>query len=212
MTVIELLAGEIFEKETNNAILACNDWLRLGPGRTIPKLIDSYQIKSDTIKRFEAPSTSLKTLQTWSCRFNWAERATEFDAVYEARMNAEREAELNYGLALDYERIRALKRLGDLLTDQLYERDPDGNLINLWVADVKQIGSGRDAEQVDIERFNSALITQLRGVLDDLAKEVGGRVQKVSGVGKDGVIPVDITWRAIVEAAQQEQASDDDNR
>lgn len=49
---------------------------------------------------------------------------------------------------------------------------------NLWVADVKSIGSGEFAERVDIERFNSALVEQYRKVLEDIAKETGGRVQK----------------------------------
>lgn len=178
MAEIVLLAGETYEKESNNAILACNDWLRLGPGRSIPKLLNSYQQKSVTVGNFAAPSTSYKTLNTWSYKFQWSARAEIFDASYEALVNAERQAEINYGLSLDYERIRKLKRMADLLEDQLYERDSEGNLINLWVADVKQIGSGKDAEQVDIERFNSPLITQLRGVLDDIAKEVGGRIAK----------------------------------
>jgi hypothetical protein len=49
--------------------------------------------------------------------------------------------------------------------------------------DVKVVGTGDAAEVVDIERFNSALFTQYRETLNDLAKEAGGRVQKqeVSG-------------------------------
>lgn len=180
MRKIQPLVGEKCEKESDNAVLACNDWLRLGPGRTIPKLLDSYDQKSTTINNFNAPSKSYTTLRAWSSKYNWQERAAEFDAGYEERVNQEREAALSYGLALDYERIGELKKLYALLNDQLYERDESGNLINLWVADVKQIGSGKDAEQVDIERFNSSLITQIRGVLDDLAKEAGGRMQKTS--------------------------------
>lgn len=171
-------------------MLACNDWLRLGAGRNIPKLLDSYRRKSDVIADFAAPSTSIRTLQTWSTNFKWSERAPVFDADYEDRVNRERAAEIDYGLSLDYERIRELKQLADLLKDQLLARDVKGNLIGLWVPDVKSIGHGDTAETVDIERFNSALVTQYRETLNDLAKETGGRVQKkeIGGSGKDGAI------------------------
>ena len=196
MCQIELLAGEKQEKESNNAMLACNDWLRLGPGRNITKLLDSYRRKSDVIADFAAPSTSTRTLQTWSTNFKWSDRAPVFDAGYEERVNRERTAEFDYGLALDYERIRELKQLSDLLKDQLLTRDTDGNLIGLWVPDVKVVGHGDTAETVDIERFNSALVTQYRETLNDLAKETGGRVQKreLGGPGKDGAIPIVLTW------------------
>jgi hypothetical protein len=194
MAKIEPLAGEKHDNESNNAVLACNDWLRLGPGRTIPKLLDSYQRKSAIVSNFAAPSTSYKTLNSWSSRFDWPLRAEAFDANYEDRTNQERAAEFNYGLALDFERIRALKELADLLYDQLLARDDEGNLISLWVPDVKVVGHGDNAEVVDIERFNSALVTQYRETLNDLAKEVGGRVQKqeVTGPG-GGSIPIVIT-------------------
>jgi hypothetical protein len=56
----------------------------------------------------------------------------------------------------------------------------------VWLPDVKQIGGGEHAERVDIVRFNAALIEQYRGTLDDLAKETGGRKQKMEVTGKDG--------------------------
>jgi len=178
MGQIELLAGEKHDNESSNAVLACNDWLRLGPGRNIPKLLDSYETKSKVIQHFSAPSVSPSTLHSWSSRFAWADRARAFDASYEDRVNQERSAEIDYGLALDYERIKELKSLAALLKDQLYARDEKGNLISLWVPDVKVVGHGGSAEVVDIERFNSALVTQYRETLNDLAKEVGGRIAK----------------------------------
>lgn len=200
MCQIEPLVGEKQEKESNNAVLACNDWLRLGPGRNIPKLLKSYEQKATVINHFAAPSTSGKTLKQWSFNFKWPERATSFDADYEARVNQERAAEIDYGLALDYERIRELKQLADLLRDQLLMRDDDGNLYGLWVPDVKVVGHGDTAETVEIERFNSALVTQYRETLNDLAKETGGRVQKQELTGKGGgAIPIVITKMGIDE-------------
>lgn len=196
MCQIELLAGEKQEKESSKAVCACNDWLRLGPGRNIPKLLNSYKQKETVINNFAAPSTSYETLRIWSSKFKWPERAASFDASYEDRVNRERAAEIDYGLALDYERIRELKQLADLLKDQLLARDVKGNFIGLWVPDVKVVGHGDTAETVEIERFNSALVTQYRETLNDLAKETGGRVQKkeIGGPGKDGTIPIELSW------------------
>jgi hypothetical protein len=196
MCQIELLAGEKQGKESNNATLACNDWLRLGPGRSIPKLLDYYANKLKIVKSFSAPSTSDKTLYNWSCTFGWSARAVQFDAEYEQRTNAARESEIAYGLALDYERIRKLKDLAELLEDQLYARDANGSLISLWVPDVKVVGHGDSAETVDIERFNSSIVQQYRETLNDLAKEVGGRVQKqeVAGTEPDGAMKVIVEY------------------
>lgn len=180
MPEVELVLGVRRSSESDKAVVACNDWLRLGAGRTMPRLLERYR----DLPQNTAPTTSLDTLQAWSKKNGWAERATEFDAGWEARKNTEREAELAYGLALDYERIRKLKRLADFLESQLYEQSaPDPltgirTFLNVWIPDIKTIGSGDNAERVDIERFNPAIFEQYRAVLDDLAKEVGGRIRK----------------------------------
>ena len=99
---------------------------------------------------------------------------------------------MGFGLALDYERVRKLKRLADFLEAQIYEQSEPDPLTgkrayhNVWVPDVKILGKGDLAEVVDIERFNSALFTQFRETLNDLAKEVGQRVQKQEHSGSDG--------------------------
>jgi hypothetical protein len=64
----------------------------------------------------------------------------------------------------------------------------------LWLDQVKAIGSGDIAQIVEYEEFNKAEIDAYRGVLDDIAKEVGGRVtkQEVSGAG-GGAITVKVT-------------------
>jgi len=44
--------------------------------------------------------------------------------------------------------------------------------------DVKSIGAGDNAERVETEKFNAPLVHEFRGLLDDIAAEVGGRVNK----------------------------------
>ena len=75
------------------------------------------------------------------------------------------------GLATPHERVLKLKALFDMLFEQLQEAGPNGVLHNLWLPDFKIAGN----EVYDIERYNSPIIGDIRGLLDDLAKETGGR-------------------------------------
>lgn len=186
---VELLSGQRQKGESNNAVICCNDWLRLGIARSVPRLLAQYQKQTETIKNYVSPTDSAKTLGTWSSRYDWPSRASAYDVAIEGEKETERRAVFAEGLALDYERTRKLLRLADFLEDQIYERgvlldkdgkptDKPGPYHNVWVPDVKSIGGGEFAERVDIERFNGDILTQYRGVLDDIAKEVGGRVKK----------------------------------
>jgi hypothetical protein len=75
------------------------------------------------------------------------------------------------GYALKEHRVYKLSILAALL-----EKDLFGGFI--WTDQVKGVGSGDIAEIVDYEEFNAAEIVQYRGILDDIAKEMGGRVQR----------------------------------
>lgn len=171
---LELLSGQKQKNEHDYHVVACNDYLRLGIGRSLSRLAQRYTDLSPK----EAPTKHLSVLKTWSSKFGWQSRATEYDAEWEHRKTIERNAELDQGLALDYDRVRRLKRLADLLEDQIYEVGADGRYHNIWLPDVKQIGTGDNAERVDIERFNAQLFEQYRKAMEDIAKEVGGRIQK----------------------------------
>lgn len=165
--------------ETKPAYAALCDYCQMGAGRSLAALLDRYQTATKP-----PPTKREKTLKDWS-RFNeWQARAGAYDkAVAEAMeqaLQAKRREVMEEGLALDFERVRALKRLADLLESEVYEED------KRWVPDVKGIGKGEDFERVDIVRFNPAVIDQFRGTLDDIAKEVGDRKQKTELTGKDG--------------------------
>ena len=167
---VELLAGERKENESDRAVIACNDYLRFGPIRSIRKLAQKYAKPSKT-KQNQAPTQSEQTLFEWSSKYEWMRRASVYDGELEIMRNQERRKAFESGLALDYERVDKLKSLANRLEKELPKR--------LWLDDVKSVGSGEFAERIDLIRFNSALIEQYRGALDDLAKEVGGRKQKV---------------------------------
>ena len=179
---VNLLGGERQRSESFRAILACNDYLRMGPGRSLRGLLEQYA-KSD---QQSPPTRYMGTLKKWSANYGWQERAAAYDAGLEAEKNARAAEIMQSGLAVAHERVVKLKELAEFLDKQMYEVGADGLYHNVWLPDVKQIGSGPDAERVDIERFNAPIIEQYRGTLDDLAKETGGRKQQHEVTGKDG--------------------------
>jgi len=95
----------------------------------------------------------------------------------ETREAVHRREIMESGYALVWERVRALKELAVTLFAEL--QDPSRR----WVREAKVVGSGKNAREVVVERFNATEVEQLRGVLADLAKETGGRkdIQVVTG-------------------------------
>jgi hypothetical protein len=93
----------------------------------------------------------------------------------EALIKAGEQDALTEGLAVKAERVKKLKMLAALM-----EKDLFGGF--LWTDQVKGVGSGDIAEIVDYEEFNAAEVVQYRGVLDDIAKELGDRKEKPGDV------------------------------
>ena len=102
-------------------------------------------------------------------------RETDIEALIAA---GEHEA-LCEGLALKAERVKKLKQLAALMEHDLF-----GGL--LWLERVRGVGSGDVAQIVDYEEFNKGEVDAYRGVLDDIAKELGHRVNKQEIAGRDG--------------------------
>lgn len=159
-------------RESPKARQAWADYLALGEGRSLEKLLALYQTCTEP-----APTKQLTTLKQWSATFGWQARlqaiadaaATEAAAAIQRR----RADAIQTGLALDYERVLVLK---DLATTLLTELTEGGRR---WLPDAKWIGGADYGEKVEIERFNAQEVEQLRGLLDDLAKETGGRAKTV---------------------------------
>lgn len=94
---------------------------------------------------------------------------------------------LNTGLAKKADRVALLKRLAEHLTLDLFEKDL------FWCDMVKGIGKGDDFQVVEYEEFNASEVQQLRGLLEDIAKEVGERQGKLDITSKGKRIVVDLT-------------------
>lgn len=115
-------------------------------------------------------------------------RRTRKVDIEEIRHNGEYEA-LNTGLAKRTDRVEKLKALADELYNDLMVKGLT------WTEDVKGVGSGTAAMVVDYLEFNKAEIDAFRGLLDDIAKEMGDRAQKLEHSGKDGGdIVVNLSW------------------
>lgn len=176
-TKLQPLAGARKSAESDVAVQACNDWLRMGSGRSISKLLQHYQEQSKFIKGFTPPSLSVDTLYTWSTHYGWAERKQIYDADIEMRKNRDLRQVMELDLANPHGRIGELIQLAQFLKGQIYEQAADGTYHNIWVPDVKSVGSGDKVEIIDIERFNAPLVKEFRETLNDIAAETGGRVR-----------------------------------
>ena len=164
MTTVQLVVGEKQEGEASRSVQACNDYLRMGSGRSLEKLHQCYTESTPN----KPPTKNLRTLKGWSTKFGWVKRAETYDAQIEATKTAEAEKLLTEGLAATHERVRELSKIYKAL-DSEFEK-------GIWFTD-KKISAKGDVIEVDV--FNNALLSQMRGVLDDLAKETGGRRQQV---------------------------------
>jgi hypothetical protein len=115
------------------------------------------------------------------------ERAAEFDPPFEVdylqlkhartrakkrfselREDYEKEA-LAEGLSRKAVRIRRLAQLAEKLEADLLDHD------RLWVQEPKQVG----AQVIEVERFNAPEVKEYRGLLDDIARELGERRQSI---------------------------------
>lgn len=106
-------------------------------------------------------------------------RKTREVSIEEIKEQGETSA-LTTGLALKENRVKMLQDLANLLVTDIFK---DGLL---WTENAKGLGSGPAFERYDYKEFNAAEVRELRGVLEDIASEVGERVKKQELTGKDG--------------------------
>ncbi len=159
--------------ETVRATKAWTDYLAMGPTRGLEALQRRYRTEKAHGQR--VPTTRMATLADWSRHFGWQAKllaiATAEAKVAEDREAAYRRSILEDGYGLAWERVKTLKDLAAVLLGDLTTGE------RRWVTEPKALGSGPTMQVVDIERFNAQEVEQLRGVLDDIAKEKQERKQ-----------------------------------
>jgi PBSX family phage terminase large subunit len=81
------------------------------------------------------------------------------------------------GLAKKEERIKVLKALAARLIRDLLHDEPDKEKV--WLDNIKGLGSGPQFLTFDYKDFNHQEFIQLRGLLEDIAKEQGARSTRI---------------------------------
>ena len=154
------------ETESAKAYGAFADYCRMGVGRTLAALHQAY---TEGSPEMVARAVSLRWLKEWSRKHAWQDRVQDYDERMRAVADEAAEREMLEGLALPAHRVRALKRLAAALLDDEAEGDAeDGG------------GNGRSPlAGLDLTLGSPQRLAQLRGLLDDLAKETGGRKQNL---------------------------------
>jgi len=112
-------------------------------------------------------------------------RAVEIEDL---RKKSEHEA-LNQGLAIVANRVMKLQQLAKVIELDILSGDRDA----IWLPQVKSIGNGLNAREVEYEEFNRSEFETYRGLLDDIAKETGGRIQKAD-VDNSGKIEIVVKY------------------
>ena len=170
------------------------DYCQMGDGRSLRKLCDEYRGRSDGKPGAEIPTQGGATLERWSSRFGWQERVEEYDLSMREARQADIEKEALTGLATTKNRIHELKKLANDISRMICAEDHDFDISHpghrpfLWLKEVKVIGSGPLAYPANVYRYNSAIIGDYRGLLDDLARETGGRKHLVDVTSADNRI------------------------
>ena len=111
---VELLAGQRQKGESYRAIVACNDYLRMGPRRSLRSMANDS--KSE---RMIADRRSVGTLMRWSARYEWQKRAEVYDAELDAAKTARAREIMQTGLVRVHERVIGLKQLTASLADPI---------------------------------------------------------------------------------------------
>lgn len=135
-----------------------------------------------------AEGLSLSEINTRAAKFKPPFKVTKQQAdhyrktrglVLEEIQEASESDALKTGLALREERVKALKLLGDKMLAELQKPD------KWWLPQVKGIGQGPNFERVEYFEFNKSELESFRGVLDDIAAEVGERKKSQANLNID---------------------------
>jgi hypothetical protein len=164
--------------ETAVAKQAFLDYSAMGPHRSLRKLLKLYRDPDKYVQDMKdsgAPPTRRQAVITaWSVAFEWQNRLNSITDEQLAIIKQERDRALAKAMQSKYarpeERIDALNMIAEILVDHLLKN-------NLLTEVVKQVGAGKQTKMVTEAKVDTPAISALRGIFEDLAKEVGGRVK-----------------------------------
>ena len=136
-------------KETNKARKAFEDYFNMGPGRSIKKLVRIYN--EPTTK--SPPTKHFSTLAKWSTKHGWQKKVQQRDfEISEAALEGIKELATKTGYAVFQKRIYDLGGLAEKIYKDLVAATKPHNYL--------------------------AAIKEFRGLLGDIAAEMGERERK----------------------------------
>lgn len=169
--------------ESAKAYAAFLDYIRLGPTRSLRKLLEQYRVQSEVKPGTENPPTRrLATLSDWSVKYEWQarlrayfeERRQRDQAEWEERQREVRQLDWDIGGALRQQVVQALAQMPQFLkTTRQYIKGQDGE---------------PDREVVQIQQDLTALLkaAELASKLQRQAAEILPPAQRHEVTGKDG--------------------------
>ncbi len=155
-------------RETARAKAAFNDYAAMGPERSLEKLAQEYQRRSENV-----PTRQLSRLQRWSVAHSWQARLA-------AIAEEERQAIVRRGIAEKQNRVDLLVDLAKRYQQVIEARAKDnddltGGETGLIVREVTYLpgGSTRERQEADV-----AVTKELRELAKQAAQELGEWTEK----------------------------------
>lgn len=166
---LALLSGTRQHGESELAVRLCNLYIEMGSRRSVAGLLRLSRFHEIT----KDEGLSDRTLHNMVSLYDWRTRAIAYDSARDAAYHAQNEAEYQRvttnTIAQTHVRLSELSDLYEDLKQMHYETDKSGKRVNLWSTRVTK--SGDMYEVLDLAVFD-----RMRVLLEDAAKETGGRV------------------------------------
>lgn len=124
-------------------------------------------LESDEINRRAAKFKPPFKVSRNTVKYYRQSRGVQLEEIKEA----DETSALKTGFAVREKRVEALNKLAEVLLNEL-TREEDNRV---WMLRVKGIGSQDNYERVEEVEFNRSEFETVRGLLDDIAREVGER-------------------------------------
>lgn len=170
---VPLLSGSYYPDENNEAVKACNDWLRLGRARSLARLCDYYK---------DNPHMAIATwsmVSKWSAAYDWQSRGNLYDIEQDKLLTARAQEIFNTGLATPHERVLELQRIYREVKPRLLKIPQSEETHYTYSEETGWVDESGNPPPKDVP-VNTDVLQQMRGLLDDLAQETGGRTKTLA--------------------------------
>ncbi|MFH0900540.1 MAG: hypothetical protein V2A73_07915 [Pseudomonadota bacterium] len=168
-------------RETSRAQQAWLDYLAMGGGRSLEKLLALYQSGTRV-----APTVRLRSLKSWSAAFGWQARLADV-------AGEERQAIVAQGIAARQNRVDAYGDRWARMRQVIAERGADsemaevpGGKTGLLVRTFRTIGGRSDPQTVEEFAVDTGLLKELREIEKQAAEDMGQWTEKLEHSGPNG--------------------------